>query len=455
MSDNRITGRVSHETKLRLLTSVRSLAIQGVRIETHVRKTRLAQFSRQAGADIATKNCGCSKGDDTPSTVPANAPRATDEHSPVPAHSCMALDLLQSARLAKRAMRKAQANARLILTAAEGIAFMQEPKAWNREIKAFAASPKYVADTRKLLAKYGFNIDVAQYVIDELVKLDAPPKLAKDLKALKLYQKAQDGKIGRSSSALDSDQVSRAIDEAPIEVSFVDGRPVVSVRCERLPSPVDVGCYIVVIGVFIVVGIIILAHWLEDLFNGTDDDQARDLINSSTCSQLSALSIEVRRQMLQAMIDGPTGDDDENAIARLLECSTCEDVSTLVSQVGGVDGLLAEFQGSEWDRLMLRLQQCGLVDFTDWDDDVTRQFINRSDCATLNALGLTDIRHLILNMFAGSTGDDDENAIIRLINCLPCERRRELMRMSGMSYDDFDDEVDGSEWDRLDGLLSC
>jgi hypothetical protein len=203
------------------------------------------------------------------------------------------------------------------------------------------------------------------------------------------------------------------------------------------------------------VGAIMLVHWLEDLFNSTDDDQARDVINGSTCSQLSALSIELRRQMLQAMIDGPTGDDDENAIARLLECSPCDDVRTLVSQIGGVDTLLDEFQGSEWDRLMLRLQQCNLVDFSDWDDDATRLFINSSDCATLNALRLTDIRHLILNMFSGSTGDDDENAIIRLIGCLPCERRRELMLMSDMSYDDFDDEVDGSEWRSLSGLLNC
>jgi hypothetical protein len=120
-----------------------------------------------------------------------------------------------------------------------------------------------------------------------------------------------------------------------------------------------------------------------------------------------------------------------------------------------VDSLLDEFQGFEWDRLMLRLQQCGLVDFDDWDDDATRRFINASDCATLNALRLTDIRSLILNIFSGSTGDEDENAIIKLIGCLPCERRRTLMSMSGMSLDDFHDEVNGSEWDRLSRLLHC
>lgn len=456
MSDNIITEPVSQETKLRVLTAVRSLAIQGARIETHVRKTRWAQASGNSGADMATTNCGCGKADITPSPLAANPSRAMpDERSSAIGDSCKALDLLQSGRLANRALRKAQANARIILTTAEGIVFMQDPVAWSRAIKEFAASPKYLADTRKLLSGYGFNIDVAQYVIDELAKLDAPPKLANDLKALKVYKKAQDGEIGRSSSALDSDDVSRAIYEAPIDVRFVDGRPVVSVRCERLPFPGDVLCDIVVIGIFIVVGTMMLVNWLEDLFNSTDDDQAREVINGSTCSQLSALSINSRRQMLQAMIDGPTGNDDENAIARLLECSLCQDVRTLVSQVGGVNTLLDEFQGPEEDRLMLRLKECDLVDFADWDDDVTRRFINRSDSATLNALSLNDIRHLILNMFEGSTGDDDENAIIKLIGSLPCERRQELMRMRDMSYEEFDDEVDGSEWRRLGGLLRC
>ena len=104
---------------------------------------------------------------------------------------------------------------------------------------------------------------------------------------------------------------------------------------------------------------------------------------------------------------------------------------------------------------MLRLQQCGLVDFADWDDDATRLFINRSDCATLNALTLTDIRRLILNMFSGSTGDDDEDAIVRLIGCLPCGRRHTLMTLGGMSEDDFDDSVDGSQWTSLRRLLRC
>jgi hypothetical protein len=201
---------------------------------------------------------------------------------------------------------------------------MRDPKAWCDALKAFVGSPKSIADARRLLAHYGFNNDVAQHVIDELSKLEAPPALARDLKALKVYQKTQDGEIGRSSSALD----------APIDVSFVDGTPVVSVRCERLPPPADVGCAIVVIGVFIVVGIIWLGNALANLFNATDDDNARDTINGSTCAQLSALSIDHRLLMMRSMIEGPTGDDDENAIARLLECSTCEDVRTLVSRVG-------------------------------------------------------------------------------------------------------------------------
>ena len=148
------------------------------------------------------------------------------------------------------------------------------------------------------------------------------------------------------------------------------------------------------------------------------------------------------------MLDGATLDDDENAILRILNCLPCDRVQLIVEEVGR-GRLMDDFDGSQWDRLMIRLQECGLAEFGEWDDDATRRFINDVDCSTIAELTLNDIRQLMLNLFSGTTGDDDERAILRMINCMSCSRRSQLVEMRSMSVDDFDDEVDGDNWDRL------
>jgi hypothetical protein len=192
-----------------------------------------------------------------------------------------------------------------------------------------------------------------------------------------------------------------------------------------------------------------LRAFFEFAFNATDDDNARDTVQTSPCGDIGSMTRQARLDLITPMLSGPTGDEDESAILRILNCSTCEDVSIMVDSIG-LTNLLDEFNGSEWDRLVLRLTECGRLSVSDWDDDATRLFILSSECSTLNRLSLPILRRLMLNMFAGSTGDADENAIIKLIRCLPCSKVQALTSMPNMSYDDFDDVVDGDEWDRLE-----
>ena len=102
---------------------------------------------------------------------------------------------------------------------------------------------------------------------------------------------------------------------------------------------------------------------------------------------------------------------------------------------------------------MLLLRHHGLVGFQSWDDDASRLFINSNAPSTLSSLSLHDIATLIQNMFKGSCGDDDEQAIIRLLSCIDCGRVRQLVARPGFSVDDFDDNVDGAEWTRLKQLF--
>ena len=217
----------------------------------------------------------------------------------------------------------------------------------------------------------------------------------------------------------------------------------VEVNCGDIPEPFNWVCIAAVLIVLIIAVITLIIEvagsivdWMED------DDRARDEVNRRTCAEIRELRNSTLARLIQRMLDGATLDDDEDAILRILNCLPCDRVQLIVEEVGR-GRLMDDFDGSQWDRLMIRLQECGLAEFGEWDDDATRRFINDVDCSTIAELTLNDIRQLMLNLFSGTTGDDDERAILRMINCMSCSRRSQLVEMRSMSVDDFDDEVDG------------
>lgn len=195
-----------------------------------------------------------------------------------------------------------------------------------------------------------------------------------------------------------------------------------------------------------------LAKLLND--KGVDDegDIAQETANMMTCAQIQAASNEIIIGLIQTMLSGATGDKDELAIYHLLACLPTARMRQIVSTVG-LNTLLWNFDGEEWDKLVILLRHHGMIGFQNWDDDASRLFINSNDPATLNSLAIHDICTLVRNMFSGSCSDDDELAILRLLSSIDCARVRQLVTFPGMSVDDFDDNVDGSEWDRLERLF--
>jgi hypothetical protein len=186
--------------------------------------------------------------------------------------------------------------------------------------------------------------------------------------------------------------------------------------------------------------------------NETDDDRAREKIFASSPEQIRAMELNELVAMIFAMMDGPTGDDDERAILKILESFPCEGRVRIVDRVG-VDDLLYNLDGAEWDRLVSLLAECGIIGIDQLDDDGSRHFINTHGCAQLGQMPLTSVRQLVLNLFSGSCGDDDENAILKLLRCQSRQRLQQLVAMPRMSVDDFDDNVDGGEWDQLEALF--
>ena len=158
--------------------------------------------------------------------------------------------------------------------------------------------------------------------------------------------------------------------------------------------------------------------------------------------------------MIFAMMDGPTGDDDERAILKILEAFPCEGRGGSATASASTT-CMYNLDGAEWDRLVSLLAECNIIAIDQLDDDGSRQFINTHSCATLGQLALGSVRQLVLNLFSGSCGDDDEQAILKLLRCQSTQRLQQLVAMPGMSVDDFDDSVDGGEWDQLEALFNA
>jgi hypothetical protein len=197
-----------------------------------------------------------------------------------------------------------------------------------------------------------------------------------------------------------------------------------------------------------------LGEKFTDLFNQSDDDQARERVSSATHQDIQRIADDELVGMINAMLDGPTGDDDEAAIIKIFEASDCERRSRLVARIG-LDELLDNIDGIEWDRFMNLLVDCGVVGIERMDDDASRQFVNTRNCVQLGQLPMLAVRQLVLNMFAGSCGDDDEDAILRLLRCQSRARLQQLVTMPNVDVGRFDYNFDGDQWDDLEQLFAA
>jgi hypothetical protein len=220
------------------------------------------------------------------------------------------------------------------------------------------------------------------------------------------------------------------------------------------PPMVDVNKPGFSLGDFVVAWLLFGPKVFESLFNDEEDDEARNLVSHTSHADLQKLSDFQLVQMINAMLDGPTGDDDEAAILKILESCDCDRRARLVGRVG-LDRLLDDIDGTEWDHLVVLLVKCGIIGFDRMDDDASRRFVNSHSCSQLGLLNMDSVRQLVLNMFSGSCGDDDEDAILKLLGCQSTPRLQQLVSMPGTDVGAFDDKFDGSQWDDLEAFFAA
>lgn len=199
---------------------------------------------------------------------------------------------------------------------------------------------------------------------------------------------------------------------------------------------------------------ILIEFWgfAKDFLNDEGDDIAREAIGNMNCEEIKKLPKEVLFKHTRELLDGPTGDDDEEALIKIVSCLECGFLVEEYWRRYGND-ILADTHGAEYDQLLLELYRCKLHDLNEWDDDVVSRFIATQHCQALAALELDQVTVLIRKLFQGHTGDRDERRINKLIGCLPDWKVQRILQEPGLSFDDFYDEMHGSEWSEFKRII--
>jgi len=171
--------------------------------------------------------------------------------------------------------------------------------------------------------------------------------------------------------------------------------------------------------------------WIESLFTDPTDDRVRDVINRTKPHEINLLSEDQVVDMIEKLFDGPTLDEDENAANKALGALSPGKFSKVVSRLGGLSSIDDEIDGQEWKETLNIVSTKG------------------------QHLPLQDKLDLIKGLFDTTTYDAEERAIINLVKSMSLDERWEMLRKKGFGKDDFDDQVDGSEWDELETLLDA
>lgn len=178
------------------------------------------------------------------------------------------------------------------------------------------------------------------------------------------------------------------------------------------------------------------------------DEVSSYLINRLSCRDLSRYNDDDIFHLINTLIQGSTTNQDEQDILKLLNCLPNQKAKKVIRRVG-LQTIKNNFHGSEYDKLKVLLFRLELISMIEFDKPAVVELITTSNCRTFHELSLSRLKALLRLLFNGTTGNTEERAINKLIECLPSTKLDNLLREPGFSVDDFDSEVDGAEWDQL------
>lgn len=152
-----------------------------------------------------------------------------------------------------------------------------------------------------------------------------------------------------------------------------------------------------------------------------DAEISKLFVTRSTSEQINSESDQNLTDIISNILDSFTGNSDKQAIFKILNSVSCERLARIINRVG-TDRIFSELNGTEDAELILLLAECSLIRFSFWNDIKSRAFINEINCSQINSLANQNLIDLIGNMLEGDTPDNDERAILKILNCLTCTR---------------------------------
>lgn len=174
-----------------------------------------------------------------------------------------------------------------------------------------------------------------------------------------------------------------------------------------------------------------------------DDNRARDWINRQDLPAIGRQPVEDRVRMINVLLSGPTLDDDENAILRVLRASVMTGSQVPVIDAIGAHRLADDIDGAEYDQLR-QLLRAGYYAHVD------------------QATAL----HLIITCIDGPTHEWEESMIVDLLELQPDGRglvigvgRKYGGKETGPDHDfrngmhELDDQLDGADNTKLHRLF--
>ncbi len=143
-----------------------------------------------------------------------------------------------------------------------------------------------------------------------------------------------------------------------------------------------------------------------------DDDIARAIVRMNLHTEQTDGG--ALYEMIQALIDGVTGDDDELAIIKI--CTDCPIVHPELNEARLVD-MCDNIDGEEYETFIVWGKTSGVIsdlsaDWLEFDDDVARKLVDEVPPASFSA---PEIATLMRRMNEGYTGAADEERILQLL----------------------------------------
>ncbi|MFN7142676.1 MAG: hypothetical protein ACK4YP_02790, partial [Myxococcota bacterium] len=157
------------------------------------------------------------------------------------------------------------------------------------------------------------------------------------------------------------------------------------------------------------VGYFFLHDFMEDV--DFDDDVARAVIRQRM--HLGVDDNAKLKRCFDELISGATGDDDEACIVRLL---LDKPGFTASLSAGDLQAALDDVDGEEHEDLLVALRKGRRIDLADTaydvDDNVVRKLVAEG---VHTDLSVVEARRCVDELISGVTGDDDEDALLRIL----------------------------------------